>query len=170
VLQTKPGLLKKSTQPRPADVAIQINTLITDMVATIYRLAYTSAINEDGVEEEVLFGAALEPMFVSFYTTLATARGKSARVADIARRSGIPPTTVRRHLTALERTGRFKRVGREFKVDLDHIDSFFTTELVDDYIAMLERCLNQVQRLRAQLADRLKANSDAAAGRRRRPM
>jgi hypothetical protein len=166
VPQTKLGLLKKTAAPRPADVAILVNTLITDMVAKIYQLAYTTEINEHLVAEPVKFGAALETMFVSFYTTLATARGRSARVADIARRSGIPPTNVKRHLTALERTGRFKHVGKEFKVDLDHIDSFITAELVDDYVAMMERSLNALHRLREDLADHLKVSPGA----RSRPM
>jgi hypothetical protein len=135
--------------PRPADLAIEVNGLICTLATRIWQIGYLHRTKTPNL------GRALPTMFVSFVLSTATRKGKPAYVSKIVKALAIPDTNVRQHLKWLEGNGRVTRVGKRYISNLNYLDRKISRSTIDATIALIETTLAELKRLRAILYDDL---------------
>lgn len=141
----------RARQISAAEFAVAGKRMIVELITMIHAMGYGSS----------HIGADLERMLVSFHLTIATSTGKSVRIADIAKLSGVPVTNVGRHLDWLVAAGRAKQDGHRYITDFEQIGRLVTLEHLDRSIEIVQACLDEWRRLRPLLLDQLQANSAA---------
>lgn len=151
--------------PRPADIAIAGNRMLTGLLRRIFEMNYRRLAPNN-------MGTALVLMMINFRVVIATADGMPLTITELAKITHMPPASVRRHVDMLVRHHRVKLIasrkrGRgEEKVivsELDYLDGKITLEHLDASIVLMETCLAECKRLRPLLMDQLVCNGKKQA-------
>jgi hypothetical protein len=158
-------LSASNATPRPADLAITGNLMLTTLLRRIHALGFRELAPGN-------MGRSLVLMMISFHAGIATADGDPATVTELAADIGMPAATLRSYVAMLVKHKRVKLIisrkrgkGQEQRiaVDLDRLDKLMTLDHVDASIEIIEGGLNELKRLRQLLLPQLMANGNGRA-------
>ena len=153
-----------SKPPRPADLAITGNRMLTALLRRIWALGYKDLAPGN-------MGKSLVLMMISMRAGIATADGDPATITELATAIGMPAATLRSHIGTLVKhklvkliASRKRGKGQEQHIvsDLDRLDRLMTLEHVDASIELIENSVNEMKRLRELLLPQLMANEKGA--------
>jgi hypothetical protein len=156
--------MASSKPPRPADIAICGNRMLTSLLRVIFELDYQQLTPD--------MGTCLVLMMLHMRISIATAEGNPLSFAQLATLVTMAPTTVRSYVAILQKHHRVKLVaGRKrgrgqqqlIVANLDRLDGRITFKHVKFCIGIIETCLNELKLLSAALLPQLMANGKARA-------
>ena len=150
--------------PRPADLAITVNTMLSSLLRRIWEIDYKQ-LSPD-------MGTCLVLMMLHFRISIATGEGHPLTHTELARVVRMAPTTVRSYVAILEKHNRVKLIagrkrgrGHEQVIitNLDRLDDRITIKHTKFGIETIETCLNELKLLSTVLLPQLIANGKQQA-------